>query len=63
MRRSIFIAGLLLAAAALAGCGQKGPLVRPTPKPGAVPAPAHSPPPPPPAPTLPTPTPDDDGIG
>jgi len=61
MRRSMTILMLLPVAVALAGCGQKGPLVRPTPKPGATPTPAHSAPPP--APTLPTPAPDDDGIG
>jgi predicted small lipoprotein YifL len=58
MRRialAIFLTTLL---AALAGCGQKGPLVRP----GNAPASGHSAPPPP-APTLPTPLPDDGGIG
>ena len=55
MRRSFFIITLLICIAALAGCGQKGPLVRP----GSSPAPAHSVPPP--APTLPTPIPDDGG--
>ena len=61
MHRTISVFALLIALAALAGCGQKGPLVRPTPAPGSAPAPAHSTPPP--APTLPTPTPDDDGVG
>lgn len=58
MRRiasTIFLTVLL---AALAGCGQKGPLVRPN----NGPASGHSAPPPP-APTLPTPLPDDGGIG
>ncbi|HET6906810.1 MAG TPA: lipoprotein [Rhodanobacteraceae bacterium] len=58
MRRiasAIFLTVLL---AALAGCGQKGPLVRPN----NGPASGHSAPPPP-APTLPTPLPDDGGIG
>ncbi|MGN6312510.1 MAG: LPS translocon maturation chaperone LptM [Rhodanobacteraceae bacterium] len=58
MRRiasAIFLTVLL---ATLAGCGQKGPLVRPN----NGPASGHSAPPPP-APTLPTPLPDDGGIG
>lgn len=57
MGRSINVAVLILALIALAGCGQKGPLVRP----GNAPASGHSAPPP--APTLPTPQPDDGGIG
>lgn len=56
-RLSVPIA-LVIASIALAGCGQKGPLVRPT----NAPASAHSAPPPP-APTLPTPSPDEGGVG
>jgi len=58
MRRLPFFIALIIALAALAGCGQKGPLVRPD----NAPAPAHSAPPPP-APLLPTPLPDDGGGG
>ena len=58
MRRSIPFVALTIAVLALAGCGQKGPLVRP----GNAPASGHSAPPLP-APTLPAPEPDDGGIG
>ncbi|HEX6613735.1 MAG TPA: lipoprotein [Rhodanobacteraceae bacterium] len=58
MRRLTVSFALVFALAALAGCGQKGPLVRPD----NAPASGHSAPPPP-APTLPTPSPDDGGIG
>ena len=57
MRRLTISIALVLALTALAGCGQKGPLVRPN----NAPASGHSAPPP--APTLPTPLPDDGGIG
>ncbi len=57
MRRSILAAGLLWILAALAGCGQKGPLVRP----GSSPAPAHSAPAAP-ASDLPTPVPGESGV-
>ena len=56
MRRLTISIALVLALTALAGCGQKGPLVRPN----NAPASGHSAPPP--APTLPT-LPDDGGIG
>lgn len=68
MRRPTVSIALVIALAALAGCGQKGPLVRPTPRPvpgqpaPAAPVPAHSAPQPL-APTLPVPTPDDGGVG
>lgn len=58
MRRLVMSIALLLALSALAGCGQKGPLVRPTNAPAA----AHSAPQPP-ASDLPTPIPDDNGSG
>jgi predicted small lipoprotein YifL len=58
MRRLTLSIALVLALTALAGCGQKGPLVRPN----NAPASGHSAPPPP-ATTLPTPLPDDGGIG
>lgn len=58
MRHLTVSIALVLALAALAGCGQKGPLVRP----GNAPASAHSAPPLP-APLVPTPQPDDGGIG
>lgn len=56
MRRLAFAIVLFAATAALAACGQKGPLVRPN----SGPAPAHSAPQAP-APDLPTPIPDDGG--
>lgn len=58
MQRLTIRIATLFALCALAGCGQKGPLVRPT----AAPASAHSAPPLP-APTLPTPEPVDNGNG
>ena len=58
MRRIASAAFLIALLAALTGCGQKGPLVRPA----NAPASGHSAPPLP-APTLPTPSPDDGGIG
>jgi len=58
MRRLTISIALVLAFTALAGCGQKGPLVRPN----NTPASGHSAPPPP-APPLSTPLPDDGGIG
>jgi len=42
MRRLLLLPPLLLAFAALAGCGLKGPLVMPPAKPGAAPAPVAS---------------------
>jgi predicted small lipoprotein YifL len=58
MRRLTVSFALIVLLAALAGCGQKGPLVRPN----NAPASGHSAPPPPP-PTLPVPSASDDGIG
>ena len=54
MRCPSFALMLLFAIIALAGCGQKGPLVRP----GTAPASAHTAPPPP-SSDLPTPNPDE----
>ena len=54
MPRLAFAIVLITFCAALSGCGQKGPLVRP----GSAPASAHTAPPPP-SPDLPTPNPDE----